>query len=852
MGVVSAVSQASIFKTQHIKGYAQPSLSIIGNFAINQDASSYEVFFDSDNDGDDDRLTVSSNTNSSSLSVTLSINDGNEVYIDTIQNFNSINLNNQTNVKLMDVYLQDLDNDGFMDLWFHTKTAIQDYNFSIDNSFIFKNKQSNEYEVVNSFYTESHENSHTSKGRTLMIFEDINGDGLIDPRFHNLYVHDFPAAQYQLINGGSFQFSVKAESTLAYTKKVVALNYNNDGHQDLISLSYIYFPSLGLNSPNLMNSQQSALWVADGSGGFDATENELPLNTAQNIWVFDVNGDVKDDVLVSYRDANNFDTTELYLSDQSNQYTNHMTMDEVIFDAKGADMDNDGRIDLVLSSGKVSIYKNTNNSEFSKVVELNSVFRNVTNLILDDMDNDGKMDVLGVESFGNIQDIKLANNQGDFSFSDFSTVLSSFNHSFVTTDADLDGVPEIMVSPFSAKFYDPSYILKRNSTGDYHWLASDLSDVKDGIDSFFTYSDFIAEDMDNDGRDDIVAIDIDYSTSPKQHMLKVVMHEQSSAIEYYNNADFFVSKDKKYFIKRPPSFDIADFNNDGLKDIVVSGDGGISIMTQAPNPKVETMYYDPNHNGHGYSLEKIGRDNLYYNAFFSYDDNGEPEWFLQLNKMKSTENGVQIYPINPDILKNDISYLYDFSSSSAYHDNKIERKGFIQNDLLGDDSFIFIFNFALNSQNPAELFQWNTERLISHEQEPLNDFGGMWWAGVDDAGWGISLMSVQRVDRVDMIAVLFFYDGDGNPRWLIGDAQNFIPTQPITIDMNMIQGYGRDQTPLELVKIPAGQITLTLNEASQDIADSGTMSMNVRYPQGAQVEWVRDNIPFTMLSKPKN
>ncbi len=850
IALVSSASQANIFNTQHIKGYTEPSLSIIGDFAINQDASSYEVFFDSDNDGDDDRLTVSTNAQSSVLNVTLSINDGNGVFTDSSQNFNSINSNKQVNVKLMDIYLKDLDNDGFIDLWFHTKTAIADYNFSIDNSFIFSNKHENEYELANSFYTESYENSHTSKGRTLMIFEDVDGDGLIDPRFHNLYVHDFPAAQYQLVNDGGFQFSVKAESTLAYTKKVVAMNYNNDGYQDVISLSYIYFPSsLGLSSPNLMNTKQSALWLADGSGGFYAQENELPLNTAQNIWVFDVNGDAKDDILISYRDANNFDTSELYFSDQSSQYSNHITLDDVVFDAKVADMDNDGRIDLVVSSGTVSIYKNLDLSTFTKVAELGAKYDYTRNLLLDDMDNDGKIDVLGIESFGNMFYIRVANNQGQMDFADFDTVKYSYSRRFVATDVDLDGVPEIMVSPYSARFQDPSYILKRNNIGDYHWITSDFDDVKDGMDSFFTYSNFIAEDMDNDGRDDIVAIDVDYST-PKRYMLKVVMHEQSSAIEYYNNADVFLSKDKNYFIKRQPTFDVADFNNDGLKDIVFSGDGGLSIMTQTPNPKVETMYYDPNHNGHGYSLENIGRDNLYYNAFFTYDNNGEPEWFLQLNKMKSTEDGVQIYPINPDVLKNDISYLYDFASASAFIDNRIERHGFIQNDSLGED--FFLFNFALNNENPAELFQWNTQRLITHEQEPVNDFGGMWWAGVDDAGWGISLMSVQRVDRVDLIAVLFFYDGDGNPRWLIGDAEGFIPSQPITLSMDMIQGYGRGQTPLELVRIPAGHITLSLNEASQDITRSGTMSMNVRYPQGAQVDWIRNNIPFTMLSKPKN
>ncbi len=849
MALVSSVAHANIFKTQHLKGYAEPSLGIIGDFAINQDASDYEVFFDSDNDGDDDKLVLSTNGNSSTLTAVLSINDGSGNYMVSNQNFAAINLNNQVNIKLMDVYLQDLDNDGFVDLWFHTKTAIQGYSKSIDNSFIFKNKLSNEYQLVNSFYIESHDNSHTSKGRTLMIFEDINGDGLVDPRFHNQYVHDFPAAPYQLLNEGDFQFIVKQESTLAYTQKVVALDYNNDGNKDLITLSYIYFPELGISSPNLMRSQQSGLWLGDGQGGFNPQENELPLDTASNLWVFDVNGDNKDDILISYRDENNFDTSELYFSDASNQFNQHMTMEEVVLDAKAADLDDDGQIDLVISSGVISIYKNTNNNTLSKFAELSSSFANIKNLILADMDNDGKIDILGAESFGNINYFQLATNEGGMNFNDYYTINSSLNRNFVVTDVDLDGIQEIMVTPFSAKFQDPSYILRKNSSNQYQWFSSDLSDVKDGMDSFFSYSHFIAADMDNDGRDDIVAIDVDYSTL-KQYNLKVVMHEHSSLVEYYNNTDVFLSKDKKYFIKRTPSFTVADFNNDGLKDIVISGDGGISLMKQMPNPKVETMYYDPNHNGHGYSLERIGRDNLYYNAFFTYDNNGEPEWFLQLNKMRSTKDGVQIYPINPNILKNDISYLYDFTAVSAYPDARIERNGFIQNDSLSDNTFLF--SFALNNQSPAELIQWNTERLISHAQEPDNDFGGMWWAGVDDAGWGISLMTVQREDRVDIIAVLFFYDGDGNPRWLIGNAENFIPSQAISLDMDMIQGYSREQTPLELVRIPAGQITLTLNEASQDISRSGTMSMNVRYPIGAQVDWVRDNIPFTLLSKPKN
>ena len=70
--------------------------------------------------------------------------------------------------------------------------------------------------------------------------------------------------------------------------------------------------------------------------------------------------------------------------------------------------------------------------------------------------------------------------------------------------------------------------------------------------------------------------------------------------------------------------------------------------------------------------------------------------------------------------------------------------------------------------------------------------------------------------------------------------------------MNMYNGYGREHENVELTYLPAGNLSINLNEASKDFNQAGTLTMDVFYPKGERQDWIRNNIPFALSSEPRD
>lgn len=70
--------------------------------------------------------------------------------------------------------------------------------------------------------------------------------------------------------------------------------------------------------------------------------------------------------------------------------------------------------------------------------------------------------------------------------------------------------------------------------------------------------------------------------------------------------------------------------------------------------------------------------------------------------------------------------------------------------------------------------------------------------------------------------------------------------------MEQVNGYGRLQNQVELTRNPAGTITLNLNQASKNFDEAGTLSMDIHYPDDLLNDnWIRNRVPFALLSEPK-
>ena len=268
------------------------------------------------------------------------------------------------------------------------------------------------------------------------------------------------------------------------------------------------------------------------------------------------------------------------------------------------------------------------------------------------------------------------------------------------------------------------------------------------------------------------------------------------------------------------------------------------------------FWYDRSRNGHGFVIEPIGRENLYFTVFYTYDDNGKPEWYTSLTTL---ENGVLNINFEPDTL---LRTIYDFtidpSNAQAFNLDPSITDGRLSIDFNSDvvssstvcqdgiterpSDLVAVAKWKINNQQD----QWCIEPIIGETNKGFPDVAGNWYGGVSDSGWGISFALANKL----LVATIYYYDQSGQPRWAIGQQEGFESDKEITIQMREVSGFGRLATPVETTSVPAGTITATISNLQGNIAIDGTSTINVEYKGAEGGQWIRDNVPITILTKP--
>ncbi len=267
------------------------------------------------------------------------------------------------------------------------------------------------------------------------------------------------------------------------------------------------------------------------------------------------------------------------------------------------------------------------------------------------------------------------------------------------------------------------------------------------------------------------------------------------------------------------------------------------------------LWYDPTHNGHGFAIEPIANSDLYFTIFYTYKDDGSPEWYTSLSTL---EDGNLNINMDSDTLQR---FTYDFS---------IDPTGATSPNTLDTSQGTNIFSINFNPSNlttdnacQSQLDQkpnsalaswqlgdkqgsWCVVPLIEEQSYPTPDLGATWWTGPDDDGWGLTL----AFSGETIVVVVYFYDADGFPRWVLGQASGFNTSEDITVDLQQFQGYGRNDDAQTVSSALAGTITLNLNSTTFDLNQDGTMSIDIKYTGVEGNNWQRNNVPITNISKP--
>jgi hypothetical protein len=264
-----------------------------------------------------------------------------------------------------------------------------------------------------------------------------------------------------------------------------------------------------------------------------------------------------------------------------------------------------------------------------------------------------------------------------------------------------------------------------------------------------------------------------------------------------------------------------------------------SIVDVLPPPG---LYYDPTHSGHGFVIEPFNDNGVYFTVFYTYQDDGTAEWFTSIPTINNNVLDGEMFKVTYD-------YAIDPADSNPTTlDTSTSRNlnmDFTQSALTSancPEASTGVASWEVGSQSG----KWCIQPLLGDGPSP--DFGGTWWTGTDDSGWGLS-MSFTQDSRI--VVTMYYFDADGNPRWAQGVEGDYQAGQDLVVNMNEVVGYARDATPVSPVLTAAGTITINLSN-NQGLDTDGTLITDVTYQGVEGGTWTRSDVPVKIFTKPRD
>ena len=250
------------------------------------------------------------------------------------------------------------------------------------------------------------------------------------------------------------------------------------------------------------------------------------------------------------------------------------------------------------------------------------------------------------------------------------------------------------------------------------------------------------------------------------------------------------------------------------------------------------MGYDPTRDGHGFELQKQG--DQYYLYFYSYDQNGDPEWFLGIgdvaNGVFSTGTG-GLYRFRYD---NGQATLDTANSGTLSLDFNIDAS---DASCQGSDRSNARQLARMDWNIDGEQGSWCTELFLFDQQASNPDYSGSWSVEDANSGWGMTLNTQGNT----VAAILYFYDAAGNPRWLIGTG-TLNADGSASLNMSQAKGFCRTCTPQALQFSNAGTLELQLSTPQSVGSSNSRVTVDVQYLGSNGKNWQKTDVPLVQLS----
>lgn len=207
------------------------------------------------------------------------------------------------------------------------------------------------------------------------------------------------------------------------------------------------------------------------------------------------------------------------------------------------------------------------------------------------------------------------------------------------------------------------------------------------------------------------------------------------------------------------------------------------------------LWYDRFHDGHGLDLHRAGP--LLAGLFYSYDERGAPQWlWLQSENLDAPVSPLTRYRNTAAGVVGSPAGAIALSEVSTCPDG-FERPGARR-----------LLRMDFNIGDRAAV--WCIEPLLPLERPPLAVLSGMWYAPTD-SGWGLTTHAFVGTNGLTRhFHTLYFYDGDGNPRWAFALGNGDTLTQTQDWYTYYVECSGCPNSPP--LTTPVGTSTMTLTQ----------------------------------------
>lgn len=288
------------------------------------------------------------------------------------------------------------------------------------------------------------------------------------------------------------------------------------------------------------------LYKNDGTGNFTEVIHNFPRSGNSQAFFKDLDGDGDLDLFFSGQNELGQKFANIYRNDGLGNFTQVPNNLPVFIEGAAiADVDNDGDQDLVITTATISdIYLNNGNAVFTP--QGNSVFTPVDGIVqIIDIENDGDQDVI----ISGSNTIKLYQNNGSGVYTlNINTTFPAISAEGIeVADTDNDGDLDLIINGNTQNLL---YI--NNGAGFFSSISTNLQQTFAGKNVF--------ADLDNDGDQDLLIVGSQAGGLP--NIFNIV---------YRNDGNNTFVQTQILGGEYIADCVIADFNGDGLKDIIIQG-----------------------------------------------------------------------------------------------------------------------------------------------------------------------------------------------------------------------------------------------------------------------------------------